>query len=352
MMIRPARRASQANIRRSRLRIWAIMLTIAIVAGAVYGASIATILGAAPAWFGAVRGAFTGLVIGGLIGGFEIFIVNGERTHLRHLPFAKLLLVKEVVYVSIILGGEWLGSTVFLIEESPGFGFNTVTAVTFAFSLLFALIVNFLIEVSLLLGPGVLGNFLRGYYHRPRREDRLLVFFDMRNSTAIAERIGDLAFHNLLNRFFSDLTEPVLAWRGSIHKYVGDEMIVTWPLDQPGRDPSGAYKAAMAARERIADAAESYLREFGVAPDFRTVLHAGTVVVGEMGAVKREIGLLGDTINTTAKIEAATKPLDHPVIASNEALTAARLPEGLQAVSLGPYQLPGKSNPIELHSIS
>src|SRR3546814_5763134 len=80
-------------------------------------------------------------------------------------------------------------------------------------------------EMAQLLGPGVLGDLMRGRYHQPRRENRLFVFFDMRGSTAIAERIGDVAFHRLLNRFFIDLTEAVLPWHGIVHKYVGDEMI-------------------------------------------------------------------------------------------------------------------------------
>src|SRR5690606_42132087 len=100
------------------------------------------------------------------------------------------------------------------MEGAPGFGLNTVTVVTFIFSLVFALIVNFVMDVSMLLGPGVLQNFLRGYYHRPRRENRLLVFFDIRGSTEVAEEIGDLAVRKLVNRFLNDLAEPRRAWRG------------------------------------------------------------------------------------------------------------------------------------------
>lgn len=354
MMIRTVPKSAsldRIHMRRRGLRMWFILVAVAIVVGAIYGASIAAILDLKSPQMGAVRGAFTGLVIGGLIGWFEIFVINGERIQLRQRPFLQVLVLKEIAYVSFILGGDWLGGTLFNVEGSPGFGFNTVTVITFVFSLIFALIVNFVMEVSMLLGPGVLQNFLRGYYHRPRRENRLLVFFDMRGSTAIAEKIGDIAFHNLLNRFFNDLTEPVLAWRGTIHKYVGDEMIVTWPLDDDRRKPDGAYKAVMAARERLARLGESYLREFGVAPEFRAVLHAGPVVAGEMGMVKREIGLLGDTVNTTAKIETSTKKLDHGVIASDEALTAATLPSGLRAAPLGSFSLPGKSTPVLLHSI-
>lgn len=354
MMIRTVPKSAsldRIHMRRQRLRVWSITAAFAVVIGAMYGAAITAVLDLRASELGALRGAFTGLVIGGLIGWFEIFVINGDRMNLRQLPFLWLLVLKEVVYVAFILGGDWLGGFVFDFEGAPGFGLNIVTAITFVFSLIFALIVNFVMEISMLLGPGVLQNFLRGYYHRPRQENRLLVFFDMRGSTAIAEKIGDLAFHNLLNRFFNDLTEPVLAWHGTIHKYVGDEMIVTWPLDHQQDRASGAYTAVMAARERLARLGESYLREFGIAPDFRAILHAGTVVAGEMGIVKREIGLLGDTVNTTAKIEASTKKLDHMVIASAEALAAAALPGGLRADPLGSFPLPGKSLPVTLHSI-
>ncbi len=353
MIIRPADNTAsleQPHIGRRRIQLWVMLVVFAIGMGTMYGAALTAILGNAAA-IGAIRGAFTGAVVGGLIGGFELFVVNGGRVQLRKLPFAQLLLIKEIAYVFFILGGDWLGGMVVHVEGAPGFGLNLVTVVTFVFSFIFALIVNFVMEVSMLLGPGVLSDFLRGYYHHPRKESRLLVFLDMRGSTAIAERIGDIAFHNLLNRFFSDLTEPVLAWNGTIHKYVGDEMIATWPLDNPQRDAAGAYSAVMAARERLARLAESYLREFGIAPDFRAILHAGNVVAGEMGLVKREIGLLGDTFNTTAKIEVTTKKLDHMVIASAEALAAATLPAGLRADPLGSFPLPGKTLPVTLHSI-
>ena len=178
-----------------------------------------------------------------------------------------------------------------------------------------------------------------------------MVFFDMRGSTAIAEKIGDMAFHSLLNRFFVDLTEAVLAWGGVVHKYVGDEMIVTWPLAN-GKDPSGAYAAALEARQRFAQLADRYRSEFGVVPDFRAVLHAGSVVAGEMGEVKREIVLLGDTVNTTAKIEVLAKTLPGHIIASAEALAAAALPAGMTSQSLGSFPLPGKSMPVDLYSIA
>src|SRR3546814_2461537 len=107
-------------------------------------------------------------------------------------------------------------------------------------------------EMAQLLGPGVLGDLMRGRYHQPRRENRLFVFFDMRGSTAIAERIGDVTFHRLLNRFFIDLTEAVLPWHGIVHKYVGDELLVTWPLDgRPGSHAPCVFAAVPTGRARV-----------------------------------------------------------------------------------------------------
>ena len=53
---------------------------------------------------------------------------------------------------------------------------------------------NLLLGVNDLLGPGVLFAFVAGRYHHPRREERILLFVDMRASTAIAERLGEERF--------------------------------------------------------------------------------------------------------------------------------------------------------------
>src|SRR5262249_48301139 len=76
-----------------------------------------------------------------------------------------------------------------------------------------------------LLGQNVLLSFISGRYYRPRLEERVLLFIDMEGSTGLAERLGPLAFHRLLNRFVTDLTDPIVAARGEIYSYVGDELI-------------------------------------------------------------------------------------------------------------------------------
>ncbi|HEY2539286.1 MAG TPA: hypothetical protein VGI28_07290 [Stellaceae bacterium] len=63
-----------------------------------------------------------------------------------------------------------------------------------------------------------------------------MMFLDLHDSTRHAERLGDVNFHSFLNLIFFDMSDPVLAARGSIYRYVGDEIIITWPLERGTRD--------------------------------------------------------------------------------------------------------------------
>src|SRR5208283_4665028 len=87
---------------------------------------------------------------------------------------------------------------------------------------------------------------------------------------------------------------------GEIHKYVGDEVIATWRL-RPGRNDAAIVRACLSARDRLASRREAYRQAFGEWAEFRAALHAGVVVVGEIGSFKKEIALVGDPMNTAAR---------------------------------------------------
>jgi adenylate cyclase len=95
-----------------------------------------------------------------------------------------------------------------------------------------------------------------------------------------------------------------------------------------------------------------YERAFGVAPRLRAAFHAGPLIVGEMGDVKREIVLLGDVMNTASRIEEACRTTGHDAIASGAVMAGLTLPPGIAALGLGPMALRGKAEPIELFALS
>jgi len=197
-----------------------------------------------------------------------------------------------------------------------------------------------------LLGPGVLASFITGRYHAPRVERRVFLFVDMTGSTAEAERLGSVEFHKLLRRFIYDVGDAVQTARGEIHKYVGDEAIVTWSAADAA--DGRAIDCVRLIRDAIARNAERYRREFGVVPGFRAALHGGTVVAGEIGGWKKEIAYIGDVVNTTARIAEAGRALGQHVLISRTTLAEMRLPEGWRSRDLGPTALRGKAEPIDL----
>jgi adenylate cyclase len=103
----------------------------------------------------------------------------------------------------------------------------------FGISLIMSIVVGAIFELTQLVGSWVLLNVVIGRYRRPKREARALMFLDLSGSTSLAESMGELRTYDFLARFFFDIDEAILAHGGEVHAYVGDEVIVTWPLTGP-----------------------------------------------------------------------------------------------------------------------
>jgi len=235
-----------------------------------------------------------------------------------------------------------------VVNEAAGAGFAGVRAIDIIVAVISVVGVILFLSVNDLLGPGVLFAFAAGRYHNPRIEERALLFIDMRASTAIAERLGELRYLSLLNRFVGDVSSAVAEASGGIHKYVGDEVIATWHL-APGANPPSCVNAAFAVLDRIAAQSPAYQREFGVVPDFRAGLHCGPVAVGELGSLRREIALIGDTMNTAARILEACRDTNNRVLASAALIERlATLPPGVTRRRLGEFPVRGKERRLEL----
>jgi len=320
------------------------LTAISAAIGAAYSEMrFAQIGGPAFALYSMARGA----VIGGGLSSLEVLGLAGPLgSSLRRAPFTLHVAVKTAIYLIVILFGLELGSWAF-----PAPGERGLESVDVLFSLAISFVFVFMLDVNTLLGQSVLINFATGRYYRPRLEERVFLFLDMEGSTGAAERLGPLAFHRLLNRFVLDLTDPIVAARGEIHSYVGDEVIATWTLEH-GKPPARSVAACFAAIDRLAERAPDYRREFGAAVKFRAGLHCGPVVTGEMGSVKKEIVFLGDTVNTAARIQELCRQTGDRVIASADLIDRLELPPGVAKRSLGDLRLRGKGADLALYALT
>ena len=330
---------------REFVRIAGWVLPVSITLGAVFGHFQAQ---NGSVW-GYVQGAVTAIVISCTILLLEFAVFSRTRSALaRRMPFLLYLMLRSLGYLAVILMG--LTVSAWLLRESAERPLIERGGVVF--SLVLSLGFNLLIGVNDLLGQGVLFNFVAGRYRRPRVEDRVLLFIDMESSTVIAERLGEAGFLDFLNRFVADVTESIAAQCGAIHRYVGDEIIVTWPLAAGLRDGHCVH-ACFDALEQLDDRAKAYIRDFGLRANFRAALHCGPVAIGELGTIKMEIAFLGDTMNTAARLQQACRDTGQRVLASAALVNRlAAWPPGIAKRSIGRLRLRGKENEIELYALA
>lgn len=203
------------------------------------------------------------------------------------------------------------------------------------------------VQVEELLGRRTLLGLLLGRFGRPRAEQRIVLVMDLVGSTTLAERMGDLRYYRFLNTAYSLLTDAVLRNEADIHKYVGDEVILTWPMRIGARD-ANCLDLYFDAMERIAVHAGELRGEFGEVPRFRAALHGGRVIAAQVGHLKRSIELSGDVMNSASRMLGLAKSMDAELLVSAGLL--ARLPEVPDRFEVGPQlTIPVKGRRREVH---
>ena len=132
-----------------------------------------------------------------------------------------------------------------------------------------------------------------------------ILFADIRGFTRISEHAAPEKIVNLLNRYFSAMTDIIFAHGGTLDKYLGDGLMALFgaPTTTP-EDASNALNAAVAMQRRLLginqELRQEGLSEVGVGIG----LHTGDVIVGYIGSERRsEYTAIGDAVNTASRLE-------------------------------------------------
>lgn len=338
---------SRRNRREWRIILW-ISLASAVIS-AYFGHAVAP---NEPVLRGLLQGTLTSLLIATPIVFFEVRRARlNSLGWMRRLPLAGYFVVKVVFYCVVIVAGLILARLLMSIGTRQFVLFDSIFRNSVFFAIAMSVVGNLIIETGRLLGFGTLKNLLLGRYARPRNEQKAFLLIDMKDSTGLAEKLGAIRFHELLNAFFRDIADAAMECEAEIHKYVGDEVILTWPAG-PALKEGDCLACPFLARRNIARNAARYRERFGVVPGFRAALHCGEIVAGEIGDVRREIAYVGDTLNVAARLLDASKGLRRDVLVSADLLALARLPSDLQAEPLPTLSIRGRDAPLEIAALS
>ena len=105
-------------------------------------------------------------------------------------------------------------------------------------------------------------------------------------------------------------------------------------------------------RSRPEAARPAFERDFAAAPRVRGALHAGPSSPARWARAGRVIVFHGDVVNTTSRIEQATRDLGRPFLASANALDRLSLDGAFALEDLGPQRLRGREAPVRVFAIS
>src|SRR5437773_5939226 len=297
-----------------------------------------------------------GFPLGLVFGLLELFLFSKAERRFRQWSFTNLLVFKTVLYTAVIytvtisvaiMVGFFQGRQ--LSEIQPVLSSLQLLILVLYTLVIYGLLVFFL-QVNHLLGEGILWKFIRGKYHKPREEERIFMFLDMKSSTTIAEQLGHVRFYALLNELFHEISYPVLQTKAEIYQYVGDEVVLTWEVNN-GLENSNCLKTFFEFQERLHRNSENYLKNFGVKPEFKAGLHFGKVVSAQIGDLKREIVYNGDVLNTTARIQNECNKYHRDFLVSGTLMNRLKPINGFQWEKIDAVTLRGKETEMELFSL-
>ncbi len=175
-----------------------------------------------------------------------------------------------------------------------------------------------------------------------------ILFSDIRGFTNISEELEANRIVELLNIYFSDMTEVIFDHDGTLDKFIGDAIMAFW---------GAPIKIEDHAEQAVASAIDMYYRlqqtnavlEEKSYPriDIGIGIHTGEVVLGNIGSEKKlDYTVIGDSVNLASRLEGLTKVYGCPLIISEDTWQSVRLK--IPCIPLDRVRVKGKQQPIGL----
>ena len=185
-----------------------------------------------------------------------------------------------------------------------------------------------------------------------RRQNVAVLFADIVGFTSMASQRTPERVIALLRAFQGRMEGCAFAHRGTVDKYIGDAVMVTFGTPYPGPDDARrAFDCARAMLDAIADWNRQRLADDEKPIRVGIGIHYGPAVLGDIGSKRRlEFAVVGDTVNVASRIEGLTRSLGVDLIVSDDLLVQARQ-AGADAgllTDFGHQSLRGREMPVRV----
>jgi adenylate cyclase len=180
-----------------------------------------------------------------------------------------------------------------------------------------------------------------------QERDVSVLFCDLVGFTSMCEQVPAVEAASVLNAFLTEMSDVVFDHEGTLDKFLGDALLAVFgaPFDQPDH-PIKAVQAALAMRRALAE----LNARLGTGPlQMRVAINTGPAVTGDIGSPRRrEFTVLGDTVNTAARLEDEVAAPGDIVISGT---TYDRVRGRVTVRPLGARVLRGRTAPLDTYAV-
>jgi adenylate cyclase len=205
------------------------------------------------------------------------------------------------------------------------------------------------------LSPGVIALIEKDphEYIRPGGEvkDLTVMFSDIRDFTTLSEGLTPDDLVQLLNQYFSAMTDILFRNLGTLDKYIGDAIMAFWGSPYPQRDhASGACRCALEMIAGLEELNRKWAEQGRRQISIGIGLNTGPVNVGNMGSDKRLAWtVMGDNVNLASRLEGMTKQYRSRVIISESTYT--EVAHQFVAREVDRIRVKGKKQPVVIYEL-
>lgn len=208
--------------------------------------------------------------------------------------------------------------------------------------------------MSQYLSPAVLETVLQnrdefGKAEIGSRENITILFSDIRGFTSLSEQLSAEKVVEILNHYFSKMTEAIFDHRGTIDKFIGDAIMAFWGA--PIKNEQHADESVQAALEMVTRLAtvNEWLKAQAYPPiDIGIGLHTGDVIIGNIGSEhKLDYTVIGDNVNLASRMEGLTKTYGTKILITESTFQSLKKPIPCRAVDF--VKVKGKNRPIKIY---
>jgi adenylate cyclase len=184
-----------------------------------------------------------------------------------------------------------------------------------------------------------------------QRREVTILFADIRSFTALSEKLPPQTLTKMLQDFFTEMTDEVVANDGIVDKYIGDAIMAFWgaPIDQHDQ-ADRAVRTAMNMIGRLKKLQERWAREGHPIFDVGIGINLGIATIGNFGSAKRfDYTLIGDAVNAAARLEGLNKRFNTHIIISDSTRRQLTIPVSVR--DLGEVEVAGREEPIRVYQV-